>query len=785
MSCQKTILLVAAIVCTQLISAQKNKQPTAKELVSKMTLDEKVHLLVGMGMKMPAGISLPDGSKTQDGPVVGETLDKVEGAAGTTYAIPRLNIPSMVVADGPAGVRISPVRKGDANTYYATAFPVGTALASTWDTALVKKVGAAMGNEVLEYGVDILLAPALNIHRNPLGGRNFEYYSEDPIVSGHITAAMVNGIQSQHVGTSIKHYAANNQETNRNTINTIVSERALREIYLRGFEIAVKQSNPWTVMSSYNKINGVYTSESYELLSTILRKEWGYKGFVMTDWFGGKDAVAQMKAGNELLMPGTPTQTKTILEAVASNKLDEKIITQNAERIVEILLKTSSYNHYVHSNKPDLKAHAEVVRLAAAEGMVLLRNQDKTLPLAGSGKKLAVFGNSSFELIAGGTGSGDVNKAYSISLEEGLKNAGFIVNADLKTSYTTYVEKVKATQPKKRMFFEPVIPIDEMKMDATLAAQQANDNDAALITIGRSSGEFVDRKLENDFNLSANEMELIQLVSEAFHAKGKKVMVLLNIGGVIETASWNNKVDAILLGWQPGQEGGNSVADIVTGKINPSGKLATTFPISYQDVPSAKNFPGKELTTTEKPAQFSIMRSVPSEVTYEEGVYVGYRYYNSFKVATAYPFGYGLSYTSFKYSNLKLNATQFNKSIKISVDITNTGMVAGKEVVQLYLSAPAVKLNKPEAELKAFGKTNLLQPGATQTLEFVLQPKDLASFDSNLTAWVAEAGNYTVKLGSSSADTKQTGSFVLAKELVVEKNNKVLVPQVTINELKK
>lgn len=399
------------------------------EVVATMTLEEKIRLLIGTGM---SGFS---GETT----VVGETKQLVSGAAGTTYAIPRLGIPATVLADGPAGLRISPVREEDDQTYYCTAFPVGTTLAATWNIELVENVGKAMGKEVLEYGVDVLLAPALNIHRNPLCGRNFEYYSEDPIVSGRIAAAMTKGVQSNGVGVSLKHFAVNNQETNRMGNDSRVSPRALREIYLKGFEIAVNESNPWTIMSSYNKINGTYAPENRDLLTTILREEWGYDGMVMTDWFGGKDASAMVQAGNDLLMPGTMQQYESILAAVKDGSLSEAYLNQNVKNILNMVLETPRFKGYAFSNQPDLQEHAAVTRQSAAEGMVLLKNNDTALPLSASIKNVAVYGISSYDFISGGTGSGDVNEAYTVSLVEGLQSAGYLLNGQLQEEYETYM----------------------------------------------------------------------------------------------------------------------------------------------------------------------------------------------------------------------------------------------------------------------------------------------------------------------------------------------------------
>jgi len=772
---------------------QFGKSPI-KAVIKAMTLEEKSKLVVGMGFKMP-GMPPPTPKQMKDGINIGgfklppsdpdayNIPEKVPGAAGRTHAITRLGIPSITVSDGPAGIRIDPIRNKDSSkTYYATAFPVGTLLASSWDPALVHTVGEAFGSEVREYGADILLGPGVNIHRNPLGGRNFEYYSEDPLITGRIAAAMINGIQSQGVGTSIKHFAANNQETNRNSVNTIVSERAMREIYLRGFEIAVKTSQPWTVMSSYNKLNGTYTSERRDLLTTILKNEWGFKGFVMTDWFGGHDAVAQAKAGNDLLMPGGPKQSQDIVDAVKSGKLSEKQLDANVERILNILLKSPEFKKYKYSSAPNLKKDAEISRMAAAQGMVLLKDEDKSLPL--KGKNVALFGNISYDIIAGGSGSGNVNKAYTISLAQGLTNGGYIVDGTLKTAYESYIKDATAKRPKSAMsFFILPPPLPQMAISPDMLAQEANNADVAIYTIGRNAGEGADRKLNDDYYLTADEKASLKSISDAFHAKGKKLIVVLNIGGVIEVASWRDFADGILLAWQPGLEAGNAITDVLSGKVNPSGKLATTFPVDYPDVPSAKNFPGKELPSTGPTG--GMMGGKPSEVTYEEGIYVGYRYYNTFDVKTAYPFGYGLSYTKFKYSDLKLSKKTFNGTITATITVTNTGDVAGKEVVELYVSAPQNNLPKPQEELKAFAKTNLLQPNESQTINLALTAKDLASFNTAKLAWVAEAGTYTVKVGASSEDIKKTEKFKIAKTIVAEKVHSALQPQVKIAELKK
>ena len=746
---KKTIMILASagLVLCSCGTPQLGKASIDKVLKA-MTLEEKAHFVIGTGMSGNVG----------GGATVGATDLLLPGAAGTTYAIPRLGIPAIVLADGPAGLRIQPTREGDDNTYYCTHFPIGTLLASTWNQELVESVGTAMGEEVHEYGADVYLAPAINIHRHPLNGRNFEYYSEDPVVAGKIGAAYVRGVQKNDVGTSVKHFAFNNQETNRTANNAVISPRAQREIYLKGFEIVVKESDPWTIMSSYNKINGTYTSQSRELITDILRGDWGFKGLVMTDWYGGDDGAAQIAAGNDMLQPGTDLQYEQIMAALKDGSLTEAALDVCVRRCLELVLKSPKMKGYEFSNKPDLEAHAKVTRESALEGMVLLENNG-VLPLKDV-RNVAVYGCTSYAFIAGGTGSGDVNRAYTVSLLDGLKNAGFNVDDSKKDFFEKHIADEKAAalagnDNALAAFFPTPRPSEIIPSAAELKAS-AKANDVAIITFGRNSGEFFDRS-SADFSLNAGEKQLLNVVTSAFHAAGKKVVVVLNVGGVIETASWKNIPDAILLAWQAGQEGGNSVTDILTGKESPSGKLPMTFPVNLMDAGSSANFPidaDAGVYFLEKRPDLGV-KDV-DETRYEEGIYVGYRWFDKKGIPVSYPFGYGLSYTSFDYSDAAVSLE--GDDVKVSVKVTNSGAVAGKEAVQVYASAPAGTLDKPVKELKAFAKTGKLAPGESQTVQLSFPASEMASYDESKSDWVLDPGTYTILVGASSADIRATGS---------------------------
>ena len=747
------------------------------EVVAAMTLEEKATLLVGSGWG-----SMTAGSMTASATVL------VPGAAGTTRSIERLGIPSTVLADGPAGLRISPIRDNDPNTYFCTGFPVGTVLASMWDTERVEELTTAMGNEVLEYGADVLLAPGMNLHRNPLCGRNFEYFSEDPFLTGKTAAAYINGIQSNGVGVSVKHFAANNQEVNRMENDSRVSQRALRELYLKGFEIAVKEADPWTVMSSYNKLNGEYTQQSHGLLTTVLRDEWGFDGIVMTDWGTKEGTVKAVNAGNDLMEPGMQVEIDRIIAAVKAGEISQEQLDKNVRNMLTYIVKTPRFNKYQYSNKPEIEAHAKLVREAAPEGMVLLENNG-VLPLNGV-KTVALYGTGSYDFIAGGTGSGNVNKPYIRNVAEGLTENGLVVNQAIQTWYEQYIALAKTNLRNNGQDGGSVIlgdpVISEMEVSREFIERMEPQTDIAIFTLSRNAGEGGDRyALDGDWTLTGQERQLIQTLADVYHAAGKKFIVVLNIGGVIETASWKHIPDAVLLAWTPGQEGGYAVADILCGKANPSGKLPMTFPMSYLDIPSSANFPYNYKKV--QSGMWDFLWDGPKRQTknvdyteYAEGIYVGYRYFQTADAPVSYPFGYGKSYTTFEYSKPVVKATA--DGFTATIIVKNTGAVAGKEAVQLYVAAPAGGLEKPAFELKGFAKTKNLAPGEAQTLTINVDKYTLASFNEAASAWETAAGTYKVMFGANAADIRGTGVYKLKKAESWKVNN-VLAPAQLINEL--
>lgn len=770
-----SFLAIPTLVCAQ--QPQLGKDPIEK-VINAMTLDEKLDLLIGSG----------GNAKTEASATIGNSSVLVLGAAGQLNAIPRLGIPNTVLADGPAGLRIQPKRDGTTKTFYCTHFPIETVMSSTWNSNLVKAVGAAIGDEVKHYGVDVLLAPATNIQRNPLNGRNFEYYSEDPLLAGKITAAMIAGVQSNGVGTSLKHFALNNQETNRTNNNVIGNPRTFREIYLKPFEIAIKESHPWTVMTSYNKINGTYTSERADLLTEILRHEWGFNGMVMTDWYGGQHATMQMEAGNDLLMPGKLSQREELRKAILNGNLSMEIIDRNIKNILEYIIKTPRFNGYVADNNPDLKAHAQVTRNAAIEGMVLLKNNRNALPFTKNIKNLAAFGFTSYDFIAGGTGSGDVNHAYVVSLIDGLKNGGFSIDESIKKSYEEYIPEAKAKMPKPTGQFAAFLPkklIPEMELSDVDILNAAKNDDAAVITIGKTSGEFGDRSIKTNFNLTDAEKKMISDVTRIFHKVGKKVVVILNVCGVIETQSWISQPDAVLISWLPGQEGGNSVADIISGKESPSGRLPMTWPLSYNDVPSKNDFPNPDEISDDELMNslkgFTELRTEGSRknfdiTTYNDGIYVGYRYYTTKNIPVSFPFGYGMSYTSFEYGKPNVEKDG-NGNIKVSVNVRNNGKMAGKEVVQVYVSAPGKDMDKPARELKGFAKTKRLAVGESETVTINIPFESLASFNDQSNCWQVESGVYKVMVAKNAADLKPLTTTVYEEGKITENVRPCLVTE--------
>lgn len=716
------IIIIASLTATSTVNGASSlimltNEDSIPTVISEMTLAEKAAMVTGV----PSAIN----------------------AAGATYAIPRLGIPSIELTDGPAGVRLTGVALTGTKKY-ATAFPNPSLQAATWNKDIVRSIAKAIGNEAKYYGADVLLAPAINIQRDPLGGRNFEYYSEDPYLTGGIASAFDNGIQSGGIGATLKHFAANSQESNRMNIDEIISERALREIYLTAFETAVRDSKPWAVMAAYNKINGVYCSENNHLLNEILKNEWGFNGFVMSDW-GAYHSPIAYKNGLDLNTPGSKEDVKVLIASITAGTIQESDLNKPITNILKAILKSQTFLNK-QFDKTDLAklttlsdtlstSSATVAKTAAEEGIVLLKNNN-TLPLK-KNAKIAVAGensivdikNSKYGIIFEGGGSSEVavQDKDIVSFVEGLNNSGFTV----------------ITNKDKKNFLEG--------LSSTDASYAAKNSDAALVSIGRAGTEGLDRY---SMNLSAIEIGLIKALSDAYHSENKKLIVVLNVAAPVEVASWESYADAVVMVGLPGQQGANAIGNILSGQVNPSGKLTQSWPVKYSDVPDYTYFPTSSTT----------------KIIYGEDIYVGYRYYDTKGVKPMYPFGHGLSYTTFDYSNIKISSKQFNldkanSTLTVSVDVTNVGNVPGKEVVELYVSDEHSKVHRPYKELKGFAKTNLLNPKEKQTLTFTLNKKDLSYYDEIKSAWTSDPGMFKIFIGGTSDTTKlQSSSSVVTAE---------------------
>jgi beta-glucosidase len=639
-------------------------------------------------------------------------------SAWTTTPVKRLNLPELLVSDGPHGIRrIADVHALTQKSLPATCFPTASSLAATWDVELLFEMGQTLAAEAIALGVDVILGPGVNMKRSPLCGRNFEYFSEDPYQAGAMAASLIKGIQSRGVGTSLKHYAVNNQEFERFSINAQVDERALREIYLPAFETAVTQSQPWTVMCSYNKINGAYGSEHTQLLTDILKKEWGFEGFVVSDWGAVHDRVAALKAGLDLEMPG-PKQTRVnaVIEAVRNGELDEAVLDEAVRRILRITLCAAQTPK---GGSFDAAAHHALARKVAAEGMVLLKNNG-LLPLQ-TPQHIAVIGRAAQQAHFQGGGSSHINPTQvDIPFNELQKLAE---NAELSFA-AGYPENDSQNQAL----------IDE----AVAIAQVA---DVALLYIALPSFKESEGYDRADLDLTAQQVALIQAVT----AVQPHTVVILNNGAPVVMGAWLDGAAAVLEAWMMGQAGGGAIADVLFGRVNPSGKLAETYPHRLPDTPAYLNFPGEN-----------------GMVRYGEGLFIGYRYYDAKQMPVLFPFGYGLSYTSFAYSNLQVSADSFRDvdGLAVSVDVTNTGAMAGKEIVQLYVHDQASRLIRPVKELKGFAKI-ALEPGETKTVTLTLDFRAFAYYDPAYRQWIAEDGQFDILVGASATDIRCQATVTL------------------------
>jgi beta-glucosidase len=617
------------------------------------------------------------------------------------------------MSDGPHGVRKVPdVGSMSDESLPATCFPTASCMASSWDPDLVGQVAQAIAEEAIALGVDVVLGPGANMKRTPLCGRNFEYYSEDPYLAGEMAAAFIEGAQSKGVGTSLKHYAANNQEFERFRINAVVDERALREIYLPAFETAVKRGKPWTVMCSYNKINGTYGSENHYLLTNILKNEWGFEGLVVSDWGAVHDRVAALKGGLDLEMPGPKDRrVAALIEAVRSGELDEAVLDESARRILGIVFKAAENRK---GGEFDKESHHDLARKAAAEGMVLLKN-DGVLPLRDV-QRIAVIGRAAREPYYQGGGSSHINPTrVDIPIEE--------LAVQAPATETIYA----VGYPDGAGFRQEMI--DE-------AVSIARDADVAVMYIALPSYKESEGYDRPDLDLTSHQVALIKAVT----AVQPRTVVVLNNGSAVAMSEWIDGAAAVLEAWMMGQAGGGAIADVLVGRVNPSGRLAETFPLRLEDTPAYVNYPGEN-----------------GEVRYGEGLYIGYRYYDKKEMPVLFPFGFGGSYTTFEYSAPTLSAATFKDTdgVTVSVNVTNTGEMAGKEVVQVYVHQRNPRLHRPPKELKGFAKVEL-QPGETKTVTIPLDYRAFAYYDPAHKLWVTENGEYDILIGASAHDIRHT-----------------------------
>lgn len=678
------LLLIGVALSSQSYAQSVDYREKAAKLVAKMTLEEKASLCSG------------------------ET-------AWSTKAITRLGIPSIFMTDGPHGLRKA-VGFDFTNSVPATCFPTASAVASSWNPALAQKMGEALGIESQANDVQILLGPGVNMKRSPLGGRNFEYFSEDPILAGTIATGYINGVQSQGVGTSIKHFAANSQETERMSNSSNVDERTLNEIYFPAFEMAVKNAQPWTVMCSYNKLNGVYASENGYLLTQTLKDKWGLKGFVVSDWGAVNERAAGVEAGLNLEMPASGGfNDKKIVEAVKKGTLSEARLDQIVIELLAVTLKAK--DSHKKGIVVDKVKHNELARQVSGECIVLLKNDNAILPLKSSLKKIAIVGDFAKNPRYQGAGSSQVRPTQILNALTELQKLAKGTEFSFSSGYNTAGET------------------DEAKIAE--AVQNAKNAELVILFAGLPDSYESEGYDRANLDMPAGHNKLIAEV-----AKVNKNVVVVLMNGAAVSMPWKNDVSAIVEAYLGGQAGGGAIADVLTGKVNPSGKLSETFPARVEDTPAAIDFPSRD-----------------GNANYGEGIFIGYRYYDKKKIEPIFPFGYGLSYTTFGYSEINTNTTSAKDSddITISVKVKNTGKIAGKEVVQLYVHEQETEIARPENELKHFEKVSLL-PGEEKTVSFKLTSRDFAYYNAKSHDWVVKSGKFDVLVGSSSRNLplKQT-----------------------------